>query len=165
MRADRDLVRHFNNSGRFAPTCFRRYLLLRAARLAKDGLDQRRKLRRASCASRGPEMKSGRWISRNGRALSYRSRKLSNSGPLTVPGAGGVGSAVYDAIATAICHLRSSSSPRQAIIVITDGVDEHSRLSLNQLIDLVRSQRAQLFLIGSALLPAGPQPVLARLAC
>jgi Ca-activated chloride channel homolog len=79
--------------------------------------------------------------------------QLSNSGPLTVPGAGGVGSAVYDALATAICHLRSSSSPRQAIIVITDGVDEHSRLSLNQLIDLVRSQRAQLFLIGSASRP------------
>jgi Ca-activated chloride channel family protein len=80
--------------------------------------------------------------------------QLSNSGPLTVPGAGGVGSAVYDAIATAICHLRSSGSTRQAIIVITDGVDEHSRLSLNQLIDLVRSQRAQLFLIG---LPSRPE--------
>jgi Ca-activated chloride channel family protein len=81
-------------------------------------------------------------------------KQLSNSGPLTVPSAGGVGSAVYDAIATAVCHLRSSSSPRQAIIVITDGVDEHSRLSLNQLIDLVRSQRAQLFLIGS---PSRPE--------
>jgi hypothetical protein len=32
--------------------------------------------------------------------------------------------------------------------VITDGLDEHSRLSLNQLIDAVGSQRAQLFLIG-----------------
>jgi len=36
--------------------------------------------------------------------------------------------------------------------VITDGVDEHSRL--DQLIDLVRSQRAQLFLIG---LPSRPE--------
>ena len=80
--------------------------------------------------------------------------QFSNPGPLTVPAAGGSGSAVYDAIATAICHLRSSSSPRQAIIVITDGVDEHSRLSLDQLIDLVRSQRAQLFLIG---LPSRPE--------
>jgi Ca-activated chloride channel family protein len=80
--------------------------------------------------------------------------QLSNSGRLIVPGAGGVGSAVCDAIAAAICHLRSSSSPRQAIIVITDGFDEHSRLSLDQLIDLVRSQRAQLFLIG---LPSRPE--------
>jgi Ca-activated chloride channel family protein len=75
-------------------------------------------------------------------------QQLTNSGRPTIPGAGGTGSAVYDAIATSICHLRSSSNPRQAIIVITDGVDEHSRLSLDQLIDVVRSQRAQLFLIG-----------------
>jgi Ca-activated chloride channel homolog len=75
-------------------------------------------------------------------------RQLSNPGPVNVPAAGGQGSAVYDAIATAICHLRDSKDPRQAIIVITDGVDEHSRISLDQLIDLVRSQRAQLFLIG-----------------
>jgi len=47
---------------------------------------------------------------------------------------------------------RSSSSRIQAVIVITDGVDEHSRL--DQLIDLVRSQRAQLFLIG---LPSRPE--------
>jgi VWFA-related protein len=80
-------------------------------------------------------------------------RQLSSSGPLTFPSAGGNGSAVYDAIATAICHLRSSTNPREAIIAITDGLDEHSRISLNQLIDAVRSQRAQLFLIG---LPSRP---------
>ena len=80
--------------------------------------------------------------------------ELSNPGPVTVPVAGGTGSAVYDAIASAICHLRSSKNPRQAIIVITDGVDEHSRLSLDQLIDVVRSQPAQLFLIG---LPSKPE--------
>jgi len=81
-------------------------------------------------------------------------KQVSNPGPVTVPGAGGSGSAVYDAAATALCHLRSSSTPRQAIIVITDGIDEHSRLSMDQLIDLVRSQRAQLFLIG---LPSRPE--------
>jgi Ca-activated chloride channel homolog len=75
-------------------------------------------------------------------------KQLSNSGPLTVLGASGSGSAIYDAVVTAICHLRSSTNPRQAIIVITDGLDEHSRVSLNQLIDAVGSQRAQLFLIG-----------------
>ena len=74
--------------------------------------------------------------------------QLSNPGPLTIAGAGGTGSAVYDAIAGTICHLRNSANPRQAIIVITDGIDEHSRITLDQLIDLVRSQRAQLFLIG-----------------
>jgi Ca-activated chloride channel homolog len=75
-------------------------------------------------------------------------KQLSASGPMVVPRAGGRGSALYDAIASAICHLRTSTNPRQAIIVITDGIDEHSRISLDQLIELVRSQRAQLFLIG-----------------
>lgn len=74
--------------------------------------------------------------------------ELSTSGPMVVSSAGGTGSAVYDAIAGAICRLRSSTNPRQAIIVITDGIDEHSRIALDQLIDLIRSQRAQLFLIG-----------------
>lgn len=74
--------------------------------------------------------------------------QLRNPGPVTVPSAAGSGSAVYDAIATAICHLRHSKNPRQAIIVITDGIDEHSRLTLDELIALVRSQRAQLFMIG-----------------
>jgi Ca-activated chloride channel homolog len=83
-----------------------------------------------------------------GRFERITQKQLSTSGPVTVPGAGGSGSAVYDAVASAICHLRGSSNPRQAIIVITDGMDEHSRISLDQLIDLVRSQRGQLFLIG-----------------
>jgi Ca-activated chloride channel homolog len=74
--------------------------------------------------------------------------QLRNPGTVTVPSASGSGSAVYDAIAAAICHLRDSKNPRQAIVVIADGVDEHSRLTLNQLVDVVRSQRAQLFLIG-----------------
>ncbi len=81
-------------------------------------------------------------------------QQISNPGPVTVAGAGGSGSAVYDAIAAATCHLRTSTNPRQAIIVITDGIDEHSRINLDQLIDLVRSQRAQLFLIG---LPSRPE--------
>ena len=83
-----------------------------------------------------------------------KQEQVSNPDPLGVPGAVGSGSAMYDAIATAICHLRSSTTWRQAIIAITDGIDEHSRLSLDQLIDVVRSQRAQLFLIG---LPSRPE--------
>lgn len=63
------------------------------------------------------------------------------------------GSALYDATATALCHLRTSKNLRQAVIVISDGVDEYSRLSLDQLIGLVRSSRAQLFMIGLQSLP------------
>jgi VWFA-related protein len=89
-----------------------------------------------------------------GRFEQLTTAQISNAGLVNVPAAGGQGSAVYDAIATAICHLRDSTNPRQAIIVITDGVDEHSRISLDQLIDLVHSQGAQLFLIG---LPSRPE--------
>lgn len=74
--------------------------------------------------------------------------------PSTVPlaPAPSNGSALYDAIATALCHLRASKNPRQAVIVITDGVDQHSRLSLEQLLGLVRQSRAQLFMIGLQIL-------------
>jgi VWFA-related protein len=46
----------------------------------------------------------------------------------TIPLLGHRGSAVYDALASALCHMRAAKNVRQAIVVITDGVDEHSRL-------------------------------------
>ncbi len=76
------------------------------------------------------------------------SAQLQNQSTISLAPAPSSGSALYDAIASALCHLRSSKNPRQAIIVVSDGVDQHSRLTLQQLIDLVRSSRAQLFMIG-----------------
>lgn len=58
------------------------------------------------------------------------------------------GTAIYDALASALCHLQTSKNLRQAIVVITDGADQHSRLKLEQLIRLVQSSRAPLFIIG-----------------
>jgi Ca-activated chloride channel homolog len=58
------------------------------------------------------------------------------------------GTALYDAVASAWCHLRASKNLRQAIVVITDGADQHSRLALEQLIRIVQYSRAQLFIIG-----------------
>jgi len=58
------------------------------------------------------------------------------------------GSAVYDALASALCHMRTARNARQAVVVITDGLDEHSRLKLEQLIELVRSSSPQVFTIG-----------------
>jgi Ca-activated chloride channel family protein len=58
------------------------------------------------------------------------------------------GTALYDAVASALCHLRASKNLRQAIVVITDGADQHSRLRFEQLIRLVQYSRAQLFIIG-----------------
>ena len=53
-----------------------------------------------------------------------------------------------DATATALCHLRSATNLRQAIVVITDGADQHSRLRIEQLIHLARSSNPQIFMIG-----------------
>lgn len=74
--------------------------------------------------------------------------QILDSSPATLTLAGGTGSALYDAIATALCHLRVSKNLRQAVVVVTDGVDEYSRTSLEQLIGLVRSSHAQVFMVG-----------------
>ena len=74
--------------------------------------------------------------------------QLLNPVGVTLSPAPSSGSALYDAIATALCHLRASKNLRQAVIVISDGIDQYSHLSLEQLIGQVRSSRAQLFMIG-----------------
>lgn len=58
------------------------------------------------------------------------------------------GSALYDALASTLCHMRVARNIRQAIVVITDGVDQHSRLMLEQLIALVQSSSPQAFMVG-----------------
>ena len=78
---------------------------------------------------------------------------LRNPSTSTLAPAPSHGSALYDAIATALCHLHTSTNLRQAVIVITDGVDQYSRLHLDQLTGLVRTSRAQLFMIGLQSLP------------
>lgn len=58
------------------------------------------------------------------------------------------GTALYDAVAVALCRLRNAQHPRRALIVLTDGADQHSRLGLEQLIRIVRSSDAQVYIIG-----------------
>jgi Ca-activated chloride channel family protein len=60
----------------------------------------------------------------------------------------GGGTALYDAIASAFCHLGAAKNVRQAIVVITDGADQHSRLKLEELVRIVQASKAQLFMIG-----------------
>ena len=74
--------------------------------------------------------------------------QLMNPSADTLAPAPSGGSALYDAIATALCHLRASKNLRQAVVVITDGIDQHSRITLEQLTGLVRSSRAELFMVG-----------------
>ncbi len=76
-------------------------------------------------------------------------QELRNPTPAILPSGTGQGSALFDAIASVLCHLNSSKDLRQAVVVISDGIDQHSRLDLDQLIALVQSSKAQLFMIGT----------------
>jgi hypothetical protein len=60
----------------------------------------------------------------------------------------GGGTAFYDALASAFCHLRSAKNVLQAMVIVTDGADQHSHLNLDQLVALTQSSNAQIFTIG-----------------
>ena len=60
----------------------------------------------------------------------------------------GSGTALYDALAAALCHMKFAQNRRQAIVVVTDGADQNSRLSLDQVVGLARTSSAQIFTIG-----------------
>jgi Ca-activated chloride channel family protein len=68
--------------------------------------------------------------------------------PPAIARLGHSGSALYDALASALCHMRTAKNLRQAVVVITDGMDQQSRLKLEQLVDLVRSSSCQVFMVG-----------------
>lgn len=55
---------------------------------------------------------------------------------------------LYDAVAKALCMMKRAQHLRQALIVITDGADQHSHRTLQELIPIVQAAHAQLFMIG-----------------
>jgi Ca-activated chloride channel family protein len=58
------------------------------------------------------------------------------------------GTSLYDAVAKALCMMKTAQHLRQALIVITDGADQHSHRTLQELIPIVQAAHAQLFMIG-----------------
>lgn len=58
------------------------------------------------------------------------------------------GTSLYDAVAKALCAMRSAHHRRQALLVVTDGADQHSHRSLEELISLVQASPVQVFFIG-----------------
>lgn len=74
--------------------------------------------------------------------------------------------ALYDAVTDALDHLKMSPLKRQALIVVTDGGDNASRHTLDQLLDLAMRSEAQIFCIGiyDAQDPDAKPSVLRRLA-
>ena len=58
------------------------------------------------------------------------------------------GTSLYDAVARALCYMRKARYHRRALLVITDGADQHSHRSLEELIPIVQASQAQVFIIG-----------------
>src|SRR5271157_1208195 len=58
------------------------------------------------------------------------------------------GTSLYDAVAKALCAMRSAHHHRRALLVVTDGADQHSHRSLEELIPIVQASQAQVFIIG-----------------
>jgi Ca-activated chloride channel family protein len=62
--------------------------------------------------------------------------------------------ALYDAVYLGLAQLKKGRNPRKALLLITDGEDNHSRYSRGEIRDVVREADAQIFVIdlGRALL-------------
>jgi len=56
---------------------------------------------------------------------------------------------LYDAIARALCYMRKARYRRQALVVVTDGTDQHSHRTLEDLIPIVQASQTQVFIIGA----------------
>jgi Ca-activated chloride channel homolog len=57
------------------------------------------------------------------------------------------GTSLYDAVAEALCYMRKARYHKQALLVVTDGADQNSHRSLEDLIPLVQASDAQVFII------------------
>jgi Ca-activated chloride channel family protein len=58
------------------------------------------------------------------------------------------GTSLYDAIAKALCYMQKARHHKRALLVVTDGADEHSHRSLDNLIPIVQASQAQVFILG-----------------
>ena len=58
------------------------------------------------------------------------------------------GTSLYDAVARALCYMRSARHHKRALLVVTDGADQNSHRSLEDLIPIVQVSQAQVFILG-----------------
>ena len=58
------------------------------------------------------------------------------------------GTSLYDAIAKALCYMRSARHHKRALLVVTDRADQNSHRSLEDLIPIVQASQAQVFILG-----------------
>jgi len=57
------------------------------------------------------------------------------------------GTSLYDAIASALCYMRNARHHKRALLVLTDGADQNSHRSLEDLVPIVQASQAQVFMI------------------
>ena len=55
--------------------------------------------------------------------------------------------ALYDAVYLGLSQLKHGQNPKKALLLITDGEDNHSRYSLNDIREVVREANAQIYVI------------------
>jgi Ca-activated chloride channel family protein len=55
---------------------------------------------------------------------------------------------LYDAVAMALCYMRGARHRRRALLVITDGADQKSHRSLEDLIRIIKASQTQVFIVG-----------------
>jgi Ca-activated chloride channel homolog len=60
----------------------------------------------------------------------------------------GGGTALYDAVLAAVKLSARATLPRQTIVIISDGTDQHSRARLADVLKVVRESRIQVYAIG-----------------
>jgi Ca-activated chloride channel family protein len=58
------------------------------------------------------------------------------------------GTSLYDAIASALCYMRNARHHKRALLVLTDGADQNSHRSLEDLAPIVQASQAQVFILG-----------------
>ncbi len=58
------------------------------------------------------------------------------------------GTSFYDALIEALGQLNRAKFPRQAVVLFTDGVDQHSRNTLEEVVQTVQGTQAEVFMIG-----------------
>jgi Ca-activated chloride channel family protein len=73
-------------------------------------------------------------------------------------GAGG-STALIDAIASSLVYLRKGRNERKALVIISDGMDNHSRYSREELMRLAIESYAQIYAIALCTAPACSKPV------
>jgi Ca-activated chloride channel homolog len=81
------------------------------------------------------------------RVVDFTSNRQRIMSAISETGATQDGTSLYDAVAEALCYMRRARHHKQALLVVTDGADQNSHRSLDDLIPIVQAASAQVFII------------------